>query len=87
MDLRPFIRWNFNPPLASHIGGIWEGMIRSIHNISAALMNEQVFYDEGLQTFLVEVERILNDRPLLRNEGDADDCDSALKRCKFVTNV
>ena len=69
------IRWHFNPPLASHTGGIWERMIPSIRRILAALMNEQVVDDEGLHTFLVEAERILNDRPLVRNEGDPDDLD------------
>ena len=69
------IRWHFNPPLASHTGGIWERMIRSIRRILAALMNEQVVDDEGLHTFLVEAESILNDRPLVRNEGDPDDLD------------
>ena len=69
------IRWHFNPPLASHSGGVWERMICSIRRILAALMNEQVVDDEALHTFLVEVERILNDRPLVRNDGDVDDLD------------
>ena len=69
------IRWHFNPPLASHTGGVWERMIRSIRRILATLMSEQVVDDEALHTFLVEIERILNDRPLVRNEGDVDDLD------------
>ena len=69
------VNWSFNPPLASHRGGVWERMIRSIRRILAALMHEQVVDDEALHTFLVEVERILNDRPLIRNEGQVDDLD------------
>ena len=43
-------------------------MIRSIRRILAALMHEQVVDEEALYTFLVEVERILNDRPLIRTK-------------------
>ena len=50
-------------------------MIRSIRKILAALMNEQFVDDEALHTFLLEVERILNDRPMVKNEGDLDDLD------------
>jgi hypothetical protein len=69
------VAWHVNPPLASHSCGIWERMIRSIRRILAAVMNEQVVDDEAFQTFLIEVERILNDRPLLRNESQPDDLD------------
>jgi hypothetical protein len=45
------VGWHFNPPLASHCGGIWKRMIRSIRRILAAVMNEQVVDDEAFQTF------------------------------------
>ena len=69
------VKWHFNPPLASHAGGIWERLIRSVRRILAALTNEQAIDDETLLTLLVEVERILNDRPLCRGEGQIDDLD------------
>lgn len=69
------VTWHFNPPLASHSGGVWERMIRSIRRILAAVMNQQVVDDEAFHTFIVEVERILNDRPLLRNASQVDDLD------------
>jgi transposase InsO family protein len=69
------VTWHFNPPLASHCGGVWERMIRSIRRVLTAVMNEQVVDDEAFQTFLIEVERILNDRPLLRNTNQIDDLD------------
>ena len=61
--------------MASHTGGVWERMIRSIRRILTALTSEQAFDDEALLTFLVEVERILNDRPLNRNQGQVCDLD------------
>jgi hypothetical protein len=69
------ISWHFNPPLASHTGGIWERMIRSIRRILAALTSEQSIDDEVLLTLMAEIEKILNDRPLTRNEGQVDDLD------------
>ena len=63
------VTWHFNPPLASHTGGVRVRMIRSIRRILTALTNEPAIDDEALLTFLVEVERILNDRPLNCNQG------------------
>ncbi len=51
------VTWHFNPPLASHSGGIWKIMIRSIRRILAAVMDSRVVDDEAFHTFLIEVER------------------------------
>jgi len=58
------VRWQFNPPLASHMGGIWERVIRSVKKILFALLSEQRLTDESLETLLTEVEYILHSRPL-----------------------
>ena len=67
------IRWNFNPPGASHMGGIWERMIRSVRQILKALLKEQVVVDEVLTTVMAETSNILNSRPLTRNSDDPSD--------------
>jgi hypothetical protein len=67
------IEWNFNPPAASHVGGVWERMIRSIRKILRSLMTDQLVNDETLATILAEVEKILNDRPLTRLSDDPND--------------
>ena len=61
------IEWIFNPPAASHMGGIWERVIRSVRQILRAMLKEQVVSDEVLSTVLAEVTNILNSRPLSRN--------------------
>ena len=59
------IEWSFNPPTASHMGGAWERMIRSIRRILTALMTTQTLTDEVLTTLMAEVEGIINSRPLV----------------------
>ena len=70
---KQYIEWHFNPPAASHMGGVWERLIRSVRRILRALLHEQTVNDEALLTFMAEVERILNDRPLTRQEHKPND--------------
>jgi uncharacterized protein YwbE len=67
------IDWRFIPPGASHRGGIWERIIRSVKRLLTALISEQTVSDEVLQTSMTEVERILNDRPLVPVYDDPDE--------------
>ena len=58
------IRWNFYPPHASHAGGVWKKMMRSIRKILCLLLGSQIVDDETLPTLMAEVGKILNDRSL-----------------------
>ena len=58
------IRWNFNPPQASHMGGVWERLIRSTRRIFNALLSSQTLTDDLLVTLMTEAESIINSRPL-----------------------
>ncbi|VDI11855.1 Hypothetical predicted protein [Mytilus galloprovincialis] len=60
------IQWEFNPPSASHFGGVWERLIRSVRKVFYSVMHEQNIRltDEGLMTLFCEVESILNGRPI-----------------------
>ena len=50
------IRWTFNPPTHSHIGGSWERMIRSVRGILSSLLSSQSISEDVLQTAMTEVE-------------------------------
>ena len=64
------IEWHFNPPNASHMGGVWERMIRSTRRILMMTMKEQVVSDEALLTYMAEAEKIINDRPITMISDD-----------------
>ena len=70
------IEWKFNPPAASHKGGIWERLIRSIRRILHSLIGERLLNDEALRTFVMEVEKILNDRPITSVSSDPQDLEA-----------
>lgn len=70
------IRWHFNTPTASHQGGIWERMIRSIRRILDNLISRTLLTDETLCTLFCEVEKILNDRPITRVSSDSSDLEA-----------
>ena len=67
------IFWVFNPPTASHMGGVWERMIRSVCKILNAVLKEQNLTEESLVTLMCEVEAILNSRPLTKISDDPSD--------------
>ena len=71
--LRRDIQWYFNPPAASHQGGVWERLICSVQKILHAMIGEHLVNEETLVTFLVEVEKILNSRPITCVSSDPSD--------------
>ena len=67
--------WRHNPPTASNLGAVWKWEIRSAGSILAALLNQQCesLNDESSRTSLVEVEEIINSRPITcDNIGDVN---------------
>ena len=67
--------WKHNTPTASNIGGVWERQIRSARSILAALLKQhgESLNDESFRTLPVEVEGIINSRPVTcDNIGDVN---------------
>ena len=59
-------KWRRNPPIASHMGGVWERQIRSARAILSALfrVHGTSLNEEALCTFMADATGILNSRPL-----------------------
>lgn len=72
------VEWSFNPPTASHYGGIWERQIRTIRKLMCAMLKEQPIKltDDALQTLMCEIESILNSRPLTPISSDSNDLEA-----------
>jgi hypothetical protein len=73
--LQKHIKWIFNAPTASHHGGVWECMIKTIRSVLKALLKEQVTDEEGFRTLMCEVEAIINNRPITKVSVDSGDQD------------
>ncbi|GFS91352.1 integrase catalytic domain-containing protein [Trichonephila clavipes] len=66
------IEWNFIPPRAPHMGGLWEAGIKSVkYHLKRALGRSRLTYEE-FETVIIQVEGILNSRPLTPISNDFD---------------
>lgn len=68
--------WVFIPPASPHFGGCWERMIRTVKIALSAVLNEKIPKDETLHTFLVEIENLINSRPITFVSDDPEDAQS-----------
>ena len=64
------VEWHFQPPLASHMCGVWERLIKTVKRVLAAVIPCARLSDESLRTVLCEVEFIVNSRPLTKVGDD-----------------
>ena len=57
-----WIVWKKTPPIASHLGGVWERQIRSARTILSSLIRtySMSFNDQSLSTLSSEFEDIVN---------------------------
>ncbi|KAK0146565.1 hypothetical protein N1851_014104 [Merluccius polli] len=69
------INFHFNPPYAPHFGGVWEREIRSVKNALKTTIGAQMVTEEVLRTVLMEIEGILNSKPLGYVSSDVADTD------------
>ena len=67
------IEWEFNPPAASHFGGVWERMVGTVRRVLEAVLGGQTVDDDSLHTLFCEIEAIVNSRPLSVVSSDARD--------------
>lgn len=65
--------WKFNPPSAPHFGGKWESGVKSMKYHLRRVMGDSLFTYEEMTTLLIQIESILNSRPLCPLTNDPDD--------------
>ncbi|XP_062714102.1 uncharacterized protein LOC115267934 [Aedes albopictus] len=67
------IRWHFNPPKASHFGGLWEAAIHSAQKHFVRVLGTHTLAEDDMETLLAQIECCLNSRPLIALSDDPTD--------------
>ncbi|XP_074029442.1 uncharacterized protein [Leptinotarsa decemlineata] len=70
------IKWFKNPPAASHMGGMWERMIKSVKSALKVILTQQSPKEEILHTLIVEIEYTVNSHPLTYVSSDHQDVEA-----------
>ena len=71
------MNWKFNPHAARHQERIWKRLVRSVYRVLNVGTKPSVSRtDETFITFLTEVERIFNGRPLTPVSSDPRDLEA-----------
>ena len=67
------MRWHFNPPKASHFGGLWESAIHSAQKHFFRVLGKTTLPQDDMETLLCQIECYLNSRPLVPLSDDPSD--------------
>ncbi|GFX57965.1 integrase catalytic domain-containing protein [Trichonephila clavipes] len=77
------IEWKFIPPRAPSFGGLWEASVKSIkYHLRRVVSGSNLTYEEFL-TVCIQIEGILNSRPLCLLSSNSDDL-NALTPASFL---
>ena len=78
------IEWHFNPPAAPHFSGLAEAGVKSVKTHLRRVIADHILTFEEFYTVLVQIEALLNSRPLCAVSADPNDL-SVLTPGHFLT--
>ena len=67
------IKWNFIPPLAPHMGGLWESTVKLFKHHFKRVAGNSLLTKDQFDTLIVEIESCLNSRPITPISNDPND--------------
>lgn len=67
------IAWHFIPSMAPHFGRLWESTVKSFKHHFKRVVGELLFTFEALNTLVIEIEGILNSRPISSISSNPND--------------
>ncbi|XP_064632806.1 uncharacterized protein LOC135491088 [Lineus longissimus] len=70
------VKWEFHPPTAAHMSGVWERLVQSTKRHLRVLAEDRLLTEFQIRTLFAEVEAILNNRPLCAVSEDINDLEA-----------